>query len=122
MICNEVQTVGALGAANRGFIFTISPAFDKPLAESECTFCGQCVAVCPVGALTEVDHTHRLIQDLNNASPKNIGLISKIIVGCCLIIHQRKNDVFINARFRHKMTIFLCGTITPKATALKVII
>lgn len=66
MICNEVQTVGALGAANRGFISTISPAFDKPLAESECTFCGQCVAVCPVGALTEVDHTHRLIQDLNN--------------------------------------------------------
>lgn len=66
MMCNEVQTVGALSAANRGFISIISPAFEEPLANSECTFCGQCVAVCPVGALTEVDHTNRLINDLNN--------------------------------------------------------
>lgn len=73
MICNDVQTVGALGAVQRGFISTISPAFDKPLAESECTFCGQCVAVCPVGALTEIDHTHRLIQDLNN--PKKTVIV-----------------------------------------------
>ena len=67
MMCNEVQTVGALGAANRGFISTISPAFDQSLTNSECTFCGQCVAVCPVGAVTEVDHTNRLIRDLNNS-------------------------------------------------------
>ena len=67
MMCNEVQTVGVLGAANRGFISTISPAFDQSLTNSECTFCGQCVAVCPVGALTEVDHTNRLIRDLNNS-------------------------------------------------------
>lgn len=66
MMCNDVQTVGALSAANRGFTSTIAPAFDQPLTKSECTFCGQCVAVCPVGALTEVDHTHRLINDLNN--------------------------------------------------------
>ena len=66
MMCNEVQTVGALGAVNRGFISTISPAFGESLAESACTYCGQCVAVCPVGALTEVDHTNRLIKDLNN--------------------------------------------------------
>lgn len=66
MMCNEVQTVGALAAANRGFIATISPAFGEPLPASECTYCGQCVAVCPVGALTETDHTNRLIRDLNN--------------------------------------------------------
>lgn len=66
MMCNEVQTVGALSATNRGFASVISPAFDQPLTSSECTFCGQCVAVCPVGALTEVDHTNRLINDLNN--------------------------------------------------------
>lgn len=65
-MCNDIQTVGALGAVNRGFISTISPAFGANLADSECTFCGQCVAVCPVGALTEVDHTNRLINDLNN--------------------------------------------------------
>lgn len=66
MMCNQVQTVGALGAAHRGFTSTITPAFEEPLSESECTYCGQCVAVCPVGALTEVDHTNRLINDLND--------------------------------------------------------
>ena len=65
-VCNDVQTVGALGAVGRGFNTTIAPAFDKPMAQSECTYCGQCVAVCPVGALTEHDHTNRLLEDLEN--------------------------------------------------------
>lgn len=65
-VCNEVQTVGALGAIRRGFNTTIAPAFDKMMNESECTYCGQCVAVCPVGALTERDHTNRLVEDLSN--------------------------------------------------------
>lgn len=66
MMCNEVQTVGALGAVNRGFSSVVMPAFDEALIDSECTFCGQCVAVCPVGALTELSHTNRLINDLAN--------------------------------------------------------
>lgn len=65
-MCNEVQTVGAIGAMGRGFGTTIAPAFGLKLSESECTYCGQCVAVCPVGALTEVDNTGRLISDLAN--------------------------------------------------------
>lgn len=65
-VCNEVQTVGALGAVRRGFNTTIAPSFDKKMSESECTYCGQCVAVCPVGALTERDHTNRLLEDLEN--------------------------------------------------------
>ncbi|MDR1005157.1 MAG: (2Fe-2S)-binding protein, partial [Prevotellaceae bacterium] len=65
-VCNEVQTVGALGAVDRGFHTTIAPAFDRELTQSECTYCGQCVAVCPVGALTERDYTNRLIDDLEN--------------------------------------------------------
>ncbi|MGL5918915.1 MAG: NADH-dependent [FeFe] hydrogenase, group A6, partial [Bacteroidales bacterium] len=66
MVCNDVQTVGALGAARRGFNTTIVPSFDKKMVESECTYCGQCVAVCPVGALTERDHTNHLLEDLEN--------------------------------------------------------
>ena len=65
-MCNDVQTVGAIGAIGRGFNTTIAPAFDRNLTESECTYCGQCVAVCPVGALTEHDHTGKLIDDLAN--------------------------------------------------------
>ncbi|MDR0938006.1 MAG: [FeFe] hydrogenase, group A [Mediterranea sp.] len=65
-VCNDVQTVGALGATGRGFHTTIEPAFDLSLTESECTYCGQCVAVCPVGALTERDYTTRLVDDLSN--------------------------------------------------------
>ena len=54
MMCNEVQTVGVLSAVNRGFTAVVSPAFEMNLDHSVCTYCGQCVAVCPTGALTEV--------------------------------------------------------------------
>ncbi len=65
-MCNEVQTVGALSAVNRGFMSVVAPAFEMDLEDSVCTYCGQCVAVCPTGALTEVDHTNNLIRDLSN--------------------------------------------------------
>ncbi|MBN1414667.1 MAG: iron hydrogenase small subunit [Bacteroidales bacterium] len=67
-MCNEFQTVGALSAINRGFMSVVSPAFEMDLEDSTCTYCGQCVAVCPTGALTEVDHTNQLIRDLSNPS------------------------------------------------------
>lgn len=67
-MCNDIQTVGALAAVDRGFAAAISPAFGKKLQDSECTYCGQCVAVCPVGALTEVDNTNRLLADLADPS------------------------------------------------------
>ena len=63
-MCNQVQTVGALSAVNRGFDAVVAPAFEQDLIKSPCTYCGQCVAVCPTGALTEVDNTTKLIRDL----------------------------------------------------------
>jgi len=65
-MCNTFQTVGVLSAVNRGFNSVVAPAFEMDLVDSACTYCGQCVAVCPTGALTEVDHTNRLIEDLAN--------------------------------------------------------
>lgn len=65
-MCNDFQTVGALSAINRGFQSVVAPAFEMDLQHSPCTYCGQCVAVCPTGALTEVDHTNQLIEDLSN--------------------------------------------------------
>lgn len=64
MMCNDVQTVGALNAFNRGFHAAVAPAFEQDLEKSPCTYCGQCVAVCPTGALTEVDHTPQVIRAL----------------------------------------------------------
>ena len=65
-MCNNVQTVGVLGAIRRGFDATIAPTFDRMFSETDCTYCGQCVAVCPTGALTERDNTDRLLDDLCN--------------------------------------------------------
>ncbi len=66
MMCNEVQTVGVLSAINRGFNSVVSPAFEMNLDHSVCTYCGQCVAVCPTGALTEVDDTGKVVRLLSD--------------------------------------------------------
>ncbi|MFA5217317.1 MAG: NADH-dependent [FeFe] hydrogenase, group A6 [Bacteroidales bacterium] len=73
MMCNEIQTVGALSGINRGFQSVVATAFEQDLIKSPCTFCGQCVAVCPTGALTEVDHTSQVIRML--ANPKKTVIV-----------------------------------------------
>ena len=52
-MCNDVQTVGVLSAIKRGFDVVVAPAFNLDMVETSCTYCGQCVAVCPTAALTE---------------------------------------------------------------------
>ena len=51
-MCNNIQTVGALTAVNRGFNAAVSTAFERDIAGSTCSYCGQCVSVCPVNALS----------------------------------------------------------------------
>jgi NADP-reducing hydrogenase subunit HndD len=55
--CNKVQKVGAINTINRGFKSKIAPSYDKSLADSPCSLCGQCIIACPTGALTEKDST-----------------------------------------------------------------
>lgn len=50
-ICLEVQGAGAFAFINRGFDTTIRPSLDKPLQDTTCETCGQCLSVCPTGAL-----------------------------------------------------------------------
>jgi formate dehydrogenase major subunit len=56
-VCHEVMGVTALGLVKRGFDTTVQPALGNPLEESGCINCGNCISLCPVGALLpKVDH------------------------------------------------------------------
>ena len=68
-VCNEIQGVGILNPQYRGFSTVISPG-DLPLNSSACTFCGQCVAVCPVDALKEKDETQKVWDALIDPNKK----------------------------------------------------
>ena len=62
-ICNNIQTVGAISAINRGFNTVIGTAGNKGLDDTVCVSCGQCINVCPTGALQE----HRDIDSVWDA-------------------------------------------------------
>ena len=72
-MCNKIQSVGALSGVNRGFQAVVSPAFEQPLGESSCVNCGQCVQVCPVGALTLVDNIGDVMKAI--ADPKKTVVV-----------------------------------------------
>ena len=65
-MCKNIQTVGAIDAIDRGFKTSIGCAFEKSLGEVSCVNCGQCIAVCPVGALREKDATDDVWAALAN--------------------------------------------------------
>jgi NADH-quinone oxidoreductase subunit G len=65
-MCNDVQSVGVYSAVHRGFETVIGTAFEMPMLDTACTFCGQCVSVCPTGALTETDDTADVWKAIND--------------------------------------------------------
>ncbi|QQK09070.1 iron hydrogenase small subunit [Miniphocaeibacter halophilus] len=67
-VCNNTQTVGALATIGRGFNTYVGSTFDKSMYNTTCTFCGQCVAVCPTGALTEINNIGKLWRLLHDDS------------------------------------------------------
>ncbi len=62
--CNTIQAVGALSAINRGFGAVVGTAFCQDISGSNCTYCGQCVAICPTGALSERSHIDDVLEAL----------------------------------------------------------
>ncbi|QUL98035.1 MAG: iron hydrogenase small subunit [Candidatus Fermentithermobacillus carboniphilus] len=65
-VCEKVQGVNAIGPYGRGLKTTIGPAWGESMAESPCVQCGQCVLVCPVGALYEKDYTEEVWKALSD--------------------------------------------------------
>lgn len=65
-VCTQIQHVGALFPQFRGFKTVIGPAFGRDLDAVTCVQCGQCAAVCPVGAIVEQDHISRVWKALDD--------------------------------------------------------
>ena len=73
--CEKVQGISAIRVVNRGFDSKVAAFFEKPLAETSCINCGQCIVSCPVGALYERDDTKKILDAI--ADP------TKHVAICC---------------------------------------
>lgn len=63
-VCKANQGVSVIGANERGFATNVSCAFESPLGDTNCVSCGQCITVCPTGALSEIDDTEKIWEAL----------------------------------------------------------
>jgi len=86
-ICEEVQGVGAIDFAYKGFKSKVCPPYERSL---DCEFCGQCVSVCPTGALTGK-------QWARKGRTKNVRKTDTVCAycgtGCNITLHVRDNEV-----------------------------
>ncbi len=64
--CSKTQGVDVLTHAHRSDQYIISTPYNLPLGSTLCTFCGQCSAVCPVGAIVEKDNTEQVFEAIEN--------------------------------------------------------
>ena len=64
--CSKYQSVGVIGTNNRGFKTIVGSQFDIPLGETSCIHCGQCINVCPVGALYEKSDADKVLDEIRD--------------------------------------------------------
>lgn len=71
--CEKVQGIGVIGANERGFATYIGSPFGMGLGETSCVSCGQCIAVCPTGAIYEKDYTKQVFEAI--ADPEKFVIV-----------------------------------------------
>jgi predicted molibdopterin-dependent oxidoreductase YjgC len=94
--CGEdAQNTFAIAIAGRGFDARVSTEYDTPLPESACVFCGNCINVCPTGALMfRSEHEMRLEGTWDEASQQVVDTICPYCgVGCTLSLHVQDNRI-----------------------------
>jgi len=88
--CNEVQYNGAIDFAYRSSRTKISAGRDQPLEESPCVFCGECVQVCPTGALVE---SKARFKGRAKELTRTRTICPYCGVGCQIILHTKGNQI-----------------------------
>jgi len=92
---DQWQSTFAIAVAGRGFDSRISTEWDVPLPESACVYCGNCIEVCPTGALTfKVEHDMRQAGTWDPSRQTQTDTICPYCgVGCTLTLHVQDNDI-----------------------------
>jgi predicted molibdopterin-dependent oxidoreductase YjgC len=91
----EAQNTFAIAVAGRGFDATIATEFDAPLPDSACVYCGNCIGVCPTGALmftSEYEMRAAGTWD-ESAQTQTDTICSYCGVGCTLTLHVQDNEI-----------------------------
>jgi predicted molibdopterin-dependent oxidoreductase YjgC len=91
----DAQNTFAIAVAGRGFSAHIATEFDIPLTDSACVYCGNCIGVCPTGALmfkSEYDMRHAGTWD-ENLQTQTDTICPYCGVGCCLTVHQQEGQI-----------------------------
>lgn len=83
-MCGENQNVGAIDFALRGYELMVCPAFDDPIAETDCVNCGQCAAVCPTAAIVvnnQVEEAWKAIYDKSKRVVVQVAPAVRVALG-----------------------------------------
>lgn len=91
----EAQNTFAIAVAGRGFEARISTEFALPLTDSACVYCGNCIGVCPTGALMfRSEYEMRQADTWNEAAQTHTDTICPYCgVGCTLTLHVQENQI-----------------------------
>src|SRR5437879_9829265 len=103
----DAQNTFAIGVAGRGFSAHISTEFDIPLPESACVYCGNCIGVCPTGALMfKTEYDMRLAGTWNETQQTHTETICPYCgVGCELTVHAQEGQIVkVSSPLDHSVT------------------